>query len=127
MNDQPPQRVRVTGPPRRVVRRPLPRAREIDEETRLGEIFMGSLLREQLRLAIAILVVLALGVGSLPLVFHVWPELADVGFAGMPVPWVLLAFAVYPFLVFLGWRYVRAAERNERDFTALMDSTDDRP
>lgn len=125
MNEQPPQRVRVTGPPRHVVRRPLPRAREIDEETRLGEIFMGSLLREQLRLALGTLALLALGVGSLPLVFYLAPDLADVGFAGMPVPWVLLAFAVYPFLVVLGWRYVRAAEQNERDFTALMDSTDE--
>ena len=124
MNEQPPPRVRVTGPPRPAVRRPLPRAREIDEETRLGEIFMGSLLREQLRLALATLALLALGVGSLPLVFHLAPDLADVRFAGMPVPWVLLAFAVYPFLFLLAWRYVRVAERNERDFTALMDSPD---
>ena len=124
MSDHRPQRVRVTGPPRRrtAQKASLPRTREIDEETRLGEIFMGSLLREQLRLAIAVLAVLALGVGSLPLVFHLAPGLADVRFAGMPVPWVLLAFAVYPFLVLLGWRYVRAAERNERDFTALMDT-----
>lgn len=127
MSDHRPQRVRVTGPPRHVVRRPVPRPREIDEETRLGEIFMGSLLREQLRLALAVLGLLALGVGSLPLVFYLAPELADVGFAGMPVPWVLLAFAVYPFVWLLGWRYVRAAEQNERDFTALMDIPDERP
>ena len=88
---------------------------------------MGSLLREQLRLALAVLGVLALGVGSLPLIFYLAPELADVRVAWMPVPWVLLAFAVYPFLVFLGWRYVRAAEQNERDFTALMDTPGEQP
>lgn len=127
MSDQRPQRVRVTGPARHVVRRPLPRSREIDEETRLGEIFMASLIREQLRLAIGILVLLALGVGSLPLLFHLAPGLADVYWVGMPVPWVLLAFSVYPFLALLGWRYVRSAEQNERDFTALMDTPDDEP
>lgn len=126
MSEVRPERVRVTGPARRAVRRPPPRTREIDEETRLGEIFMGSLLREQLRLALGIIALLGLGVGSLPLVFHLAPGLADVRLLGMPVPWVLLAFAVYPFLLLLGWLYVRAAERNERDFTALIDTFDER-
>ena len=39
----------------------------------------------------------------------------------MPLTWVLLAFAVYPFLVLLGWLYVRAAERNERDFADVVE------
>jgi hypothetical protein len=39
----------------------------------------------------------------------------------MPLPWVLLAVAVYPFLLLLGWLYVRAAERNERDFTEVVE------
>ena len=40
---------------------------------------------------------------------------------GMPLPWVLLAFVVYPFLLLLGWLYVRAAERNERDFAEVVE------
>ncbi len=39
----------------------------------------------------------------------------------MPLPWLLLAFAVYPVLLGLGWVYVRAAERNERDFTDVVE------
>ena len=39
----------------------------------------------------------------------------------MPLPWLLLAFGVYPFLFLIGWFYVRAAERNERDFTDVLD------
>ena len=42
---------------------------------------------------------------------------------GMPLPWVLLAFAVYPVLLGLGWVYVRAAERNERYFTDVVEGS----
>jgi hypothetical protein len=126
MNSQPrdpvkPVGVGVTGPPRRASgRAPLPRTREIDEETRLGEIFMASLLREQARLAIAVLATLFTTVGALPLVFHLWPGLAAQRALGLPLPWLLLGLVVYPWLLFLGWVYVRAAERNERDFTHVV-------
>jgi hypothetical protein len=124
MNDPAPERVRVTGPPRRrTAGRPAPaRTREIDQETRLGEIYMGSLLREQGRLAIGVLVVLFGTLGALPLAFHLWPALAAQRLLGVPLPWLLLGLAVYPFLLLLGWLYVRAAERNERDFADLVES-----
>lgn len=122
----PPPRVRVTGPPRRpasAVRHAG--AREIDSETALGEVFMRSLLREQLRLASAALLALALTLGVLPLVFHLAPELADVRIVGVPVAWVVLGVLSYPWLVFLGWVYVRRAEANEGDFAALLDAAGD--
>ena len=120
MNQPPPERVRVTGPPRRATR-PATRAREIDAETPMGAIYMRSLLREQLRLALRILVVLALTVGVLPLLFHLAPGLAEVRVLGMPLAWLLLGVLVYPWLIVLGWVYVRQAEANERDFAALVD------
>ncbi|WP_207619433.1 hypothetical protein [Nocardioides sp. IC4_145] len=112
------ERVRVTGPPRR--RTPGARTRDIDAETRLGGVYMGSLLREQLWLAVRVLSVLAAAVGSLPLAFHLWPGLTEVRLLGAPLPWLLLGVAVYPFLVLLGWRYVRRAERNEQHFLDLL-------
>lgn len=118
MDQPPPDRVRVTGPQRRLPTRP--RTREIDAETRVGEVFMRSLLREQLRLALRILTVLALTVGSLPLVFHLFPDLGRVRLAGVPIAWLLLGVLVYPWLTLLGWRYVRQAEANERDFADLV-------
>jgi hypothetical protein len=117
-----PERVRVTGPPRR--RTPVARTVDIDTETRLGGVYLGSLLREQLRLALRILAALALTVGSLPLVFHLAPGLADVHLLGAPLPWLLLGVAVYPFLLFLGWRFVRRAERIERDFAELLSEAE---
>jgi hypothetical protein len=122
VSSHPPERVRVTGPPRR--RTPVARTVDIDTETRLGGVYLGSLLREQLRLALRILAVLALTVGSLPLVFHLAPGLADVHLLGVPLPWLLLGVAVYPLLLLLGWRFVRRAERIEHDFAELMSEVE---
>ncbi|MDQ4051146.1 MAG: hypothetical protein M3237_00395 [Actinomycetota bacterium] len=114
-----PQRVRVTGPPRR--RTPQqPRTGDIDEQTQLGGVYLGSLLREQLSLALRIIGLLVLGVASMPLLFHLAPGLADVHVVGLPLPWLLLGVVVYPLLLVLGWRYVVRAERNERDFAELL-------
>lgn len=123
---EPPPRVRVTGPPRR--RAQVVRAagtREIDAETALGEVFMRSLLREQLSLALRVLTALALTIGMLPLLFHVFPELGDVRVGPLPVAWLLLGVLTYPWLVLLGWLYVRRAEHNERDFADLVGSVDE--
>ena len=122
MSEERPQRVRVTGPPRRQGRRL--RTGDIDEETRLGGVYLGSLLREQMWLALRIVAVLTVTICSLPLVFHLVPGLTDVDLLGMPLSWLLLGIVVYPVLVLLGWRYVHRAERNERDFADLMSEVD---
>ncbi len=123
---RPPTRVRVTGPPRRI-HAPRARTGDIDEQTALGGVFLGSLLREQLALAVRVLAVLALTVGSLPLLFHVFPGLADRHVVGVPLAWLLLGVLVYPWLVLLGRWYVRRAERNERDFALLLEVLEDEP
>ena len=118
----PPPRVRVTSP--RATRRRAPRrtpAAEIDRQSALGDVYISSLLRAQLRLAGLVLLALSLLVGSLPLVFIAAPALDDVMVLGMPLPWVLLGFAVYPVLALLGWVYVRTAERNEQAFTDVVE------
>lgn len=122
-SDHHPPRVRVTGPPRH---RHLPRARtgDIDEQTALGGVYLGSLLREQLALAARILGLLAVTVGSLPLLFHLVPALAEVHVAGLPLAWLLLGVLVYPWLLVLGLHYVRSAERNERHFAELLGTLD---
>ncbi|QNN54661.1 hypothetical protein [Nocardioides mesophilus] len=118
----PPRRVRVTSPRTDAVRPRRSKATsEIDAQTQLGEVYMSSLLRAQGRLAALVLASLALTVGALPLLFRAVPALTDARLLGMPVTWVLLAFAVYPFLFALAWFYVRAAERNERDFADVVE------
>jgi hypothetical protein len=112
--------VRVTGPPRRRGRALRPGTGDIDAGTRIGAILMGSLLAEQRRLAAGVLLTLALTVGSWPLVFHLFPALADLRILGMPLAWLLLGFVAYPLFGGLGWVYVRRAEANERAFSELL-------
>ncbi len=120
----PPRRVRVTSPRAASARsRRVSAASEIDAQTGIGEVYMTSLLRSQLRLAAGVLAAVGLLLAGLPLVFTLLPGLQRVSVLGVPLPWVLLAFAVYPFLVTLGWVYVRSAERNERDFADVLRRT----
>ncbi|WP_341231894.1 hypothetical protein [Nocardioides salarius] len=118
--NEPPARVRVTGPPRR--RTPLARTREVDAETPLGAVYLGSLLREQLWLAVRTLVALGLGLGLVPVLFLLVPGLTDVQVLGLPLAWLVLGVLAYPFLVLLGWRYLRRAESNEDAFVELMEA-----
>ena len=122
MSEPPLPRVRVTSPRATATRRRrVTGASEIDAQTDLGEVYMSSLIRSQLRLALLVLAALAVLVAGLPLLFTVAPALVDVHVVGVPLPWLLLAAGVYPFLLLLGWLYVRAAERNERDFAEVVE------
>ena len=71
---------------------------------------------EALRLSL----VVAIGLGALPLLFAVAPDVAQAKALGVSLPWLLLGVASFPFLVLVGWSYVRLAERNEQDFTDLV-------
>jgi Protein of unknown function, DUF485 len=118
---EPPRRVRVTSPRTGALRRRVAGTSEIDAQTQLGEIYMTSLLRAQLRLAALVIVAVVVFIGGLPLAFRLVPTVMDTEVLGMPLSWVLLAFAVYPLLFLLGWLYVRAAERTEQDFADVVE------
>jgi cytochrome oxidase assembly protein ShyY1 len=55
-----------------------------------------------------------------PLLFRLVPG-ADLHVLGVPLAWLLLGFAVYPWLLVLAGWYVRRAERNEAVFEDLFD------
>jgi hypothetical protein len=118
----PPKRVRVTSPRASAGRpRKVAVTSEIDAQTRIGELFMTALLRAQLRLAVRVFLALLVLVGGIPLAFWLFPALDEVRVLGIPLAWALLGIGVYPFLLLLGWLYVRRAERNEKDFTDLVE------
>ncbi|WP_217361349.1 hypothetical protein [Aeromicrobium stalagmiti] len=115
-------RVRVTNPlaaapshVRRSVRQ------EIDESTGVGEVYMRSLIRLQLRAALTVATTLVLSIGALPLVFLAFDSVTEFRVLGAPLPWVILGLVVYPCLFALGWLYLRQAERAERDFAELVE------
>jgi hypothetical protein len=104
-----------------------PVVREIDEQTELGEVYTRSLVRAQARHAAAVLVVVALGLGALPVTFALAPGLAGVRLLSLPLPWIILGVVVYPLLVAAGWWGLRQAERVELEFAEFTEAGLPRP
>ncbi|MFD9034820.1 hypothetical protein ACFVZW_27330 [Streptomyces sp. NPDC059567] len=110
-------RDRAGGPPARYPhgRPPAhpPARSEISEQTTLGHTYVRSLMRSQLKAALTALGALVLLVGPLPLLL------------ALPAPeavvWAALGVGVYPVIWAVARWYVRRAERNERDFTGLVE------
>ncbi|WP_018349115.1 hypothetical protein [Longispora albida] len=95
--------------------------RELAEQTEIGDALIRGLVRAQLALALRLALIVGLGLGTLPLLFSAAPALARVKIWEISLPWLLLGLLPYPFLVAAGWVYVRMSERNERDFTELVE------
>ena len=112
-------RVRVTAPAAGRSRRTTV-VSEIDAQTEVGAVYMRSLMRSQLRLALGVTTVLVATVGLLPLLFATIPWLRHAQLWGVPVAWIVLGAGCYPVLIALAVVYVRRAERNERDFHDLV-------
>ncbi|WP_328332880.1 hypothetical protein OHA70_15125 [Kribbella sp. NBC_00382] len=119
---EPPRRVRVTSPRTSAARRMTAHTgtREIDEQTRVGEVYMSSLIQSQLRLAIAVIAGAAITLGGLPLLFLLVPATRTLPIFGIPLPWLLLGVIVYPVVYIAARIYVRHAERIEAEFTEFV-------
>lgn len=118
----PPKRVRVTSP--RVVparRTPVHVAStDIDEQTRLGELYITTLIRAQWRLSMSVLASATVMIGGLPLLFLLVPATRAVDVGPIPLPWLILGVLIYPAIWLAGRYYVRQSEQIEREFTELV-------
>ncbi|MGO4201868.1 hypothetical protein AB4Z09_08895 [Rhodococcus sp. TAF43] len=115
----PPARERVVLAQRRGAR--IVRTRvEVQEQTEVGDAMIRGLVRAQLSLALRVAVAVGLAFGAVPVLLLLFPRVADVAVFGIRLPW-FLAGAPLPILLAAGWFYIRAAERNEQDFTDLVD------
>jgi hypothetical protein len=117
-----PRREVITGP-RRDVRRARRRsaAEDIDQQTEVGMVYLRALIRTQLRLGLATVALVVVPLAALPLLFGLVAGVAGLQVGPVPLWWVLLGFAVYPAILGVGWWYVRQAERNEEQFTDLVE------
>lgn len=116
------QRVRVTSSRRgATAARRRSSARDLAEQTEVGELYLEGLLRAQLRLALVVLGVVAATLLGLPLLFVVLPATRSVDVAGVPVPWIVLGVLLYPAMVGLAAWFDRHAGRLERRFAEAMD------
>jgi hypothetical protein len=102
-------------------RRPTDRTRaDLAEQTPVGEALVKGLVRAQLALALRLALVVVTGLGALPLLFVAAPGVSAIKLFGVHLPWLLLGALSFPFLLGVGWAYVRWAERNEQDFIAVI-------
>ncbi|MGW5349670.1 hypothetical protein ACWERV_04000 [Streptomyces sp. NPDC004031] len=120
------RRVAVTAPRRHRAGGYSARARAADlhAQPQLGQVYVRSLVRNQLRLALGVLAVLGAVLGGLPAAFALLPRLRTATVLGIRLPWLLLGVVAYPLLVGAAAFHVRHAERVERDFTDLLGGPD---
>jgi hypothetical protein len=121
VTDPKPERVRVVLAGNRRRLRTDRARREIEEQTEVGEVLVRGLIRTQLTLALRLSVLVGVLFGVQPLLYALAPGVAHVEVLGLRLPWLLLAVLAYPVVVGIAWRYVRAAERNEQDFSDLVN------
>ncbi|WP_245865268.1 hypothetical protein [Rhodococcoides kyotonense] len=94
---------------------------EVQEQTEVGDAMVRGLIRAQLLLSIRLALLTLAVLFAIPLVSLVVPAFSDATLFGIRLPWLVLGVAVYPLLLFVGWVYVRQAERNEHEFVDLVD------
>ena len=126
MTGEAPKRVRVTGAPARPsgAGRPdptrgiaLPGAPADEADA----VYSRALHRTQLRLALGTVAGFVVVVVAMTIVLVWVPELDDVAIAGIPLSWLLHAFAFYPVIALFALLYARAATRNEQRYRALQE------
>ncbi|MCB5274331.1 hypothetical protein BJG92_01864 [Arthrobacter sp. SO5] len=120
-------RVRVTAPRSMAPRgtaltaaRSAAASREAAEESDAGQVFVRSLIRSQLRLALVVAGGFLLILVAFALVLGLVPGLAESTIAGLPFNWVLLGAGIYPVTGLSAWLYIRTAARNEARYRDLV-------
>jgi hypothetical protein len=114
-------RVRVTAPraASRISADSPAEPRESAEEWAVGQVFVRSLIRSQLRLALVVAGGFLLILGAFPLLLAAIPGLGDTRVAGIPLNWLLLGAGIYPVTGISAWLYTRSAARNEARYRDL--------
>lgn len=93
---------------------------ELAEATPHGDVYLGRLIRAQLRLSLLALGAFGGLVGSLPLLFLLWPGVQEVEALGVPVPVLILAAPLFPLIVLIGLLYQRRADALDEAFRDVV-------
>ncbi|WHT19615.1 hypothetical protein N8J89_00520 [Crossiella sp. CA-258035] len=116
------RRVKVVLAERRGARKVVRTMVHIEQQTQIGEQVVRVLIRKQLVVAVTLAVITAVVLGSLPLLFALFPKVAGATLFGVRLPWLLLGAAAYPLLIGVGALYNRVVERNEKDFIDMVEN-----
>jgi hypothetical protein len=131
--EEPGPRRSYTDPPtkprrKRVVladsRAPVTRLRtviELEEQTSYGEELVRQLIRAQFKQAMKFWLGTLAFFLALPALFFFLPQLSQTTLAGVRLPWLVLGLLPFPLLFGVGYWYNVVAERQERDFVAMVE------
>jgi hypothetical protein len=100
--------------------RPRTPREELAEATPHGDVYLGRLIRAQLRLSLLALGAFGGLIGSLPLLFLLWPALQDVDVLGVPAPVLVLSAPLFPLIVVIGLLYQRRADALDETFRDVV-------
>jgi len=93
---------------------------ELAEATPHGDVYLGRLIRAQLRLSLLGLGAFGGMIGSLPLLFLLFPALREVEPFGVPLPVLILVVPLFPLIVAIGLLYQRRADALDESFRDLV-------
>ena len=105
-------------------RAPVTRLRtviELEEQTSYGEELVRQLIRAQFKKALTFWLGTLAFFLALPALFFFLPQLSAVTVAGVRLPWLVLGLLPFPLLFGVGYWYNVVAERQERDFVAMVE------
>ena len=100
--------------------RPRTPREELAEATPHGDVYLERLIRAQLRLSLLALGAFGGLIGSLPLLFLLWPGLQDVDLLGVPLPVLVLVAPLFPLIVVIGLLYQRRADALDETFRDVV-------
>jgi hypothetical protein len=108
----------VTDPT--AVGRPRTPREELAEGTPHGDVYLARLIRAQLRLSLLALGAFGGLVGSLPLLFLVFPGLEQSRLIGVPLAVLILVVPLFPLIVIIGLLYQRRADALDEVFRDIV-------
>ncbi|MCR2813141.1 heavy metal transporter [Microbacterium sp. zg.Y1090] len=118
----PPERVRVTAPAAPAVASVTRGIAASGAPVReAGTVYVRSLVRVQLRLALGCLLAFLLVAGAFTVAIFVVAGLDEPVVAGVPLSWLMHAYGYYPIILAFAVVFARAAGRNERRYRALAE------
>ncbi|TCK27434.1 hypothetical protein [Pseudonocardia endophytica] len=110
------KRKRIVLSERRTVAQSVRGVVDVQDPGPVGSMLRSQLVSTQLRISLQVGGVALLGLFVMPALFAAFPSIGEVSLFGIRLPWLLLGFLTYPFLLLLGWWFVGSAEHAEQDF-----------
>ncbi|MFI2564471.1 hypothetical protein [Paenarthrobacter sp. NPDC018779] len=113
-------RVRVTAP-QQAARTTPGKSLDAGEDSDAGQVFIRSLVRSQLRLALVVGCGFLLILAAFAALLVYGPGVAETRVFGIPLDWLLLGAGIYPVIGLSAWLFTRAAARNEARYRDLVE------